>query len=70
MSGLDRQMEEALGVPVIDAVAAAVKLAESLIGLQKFTSKQRTYRYPELKALQGYPAHFHPQALRCSRETT
>jgi allantoin racemase len=49
MSGLDRQLEAELGVPVIDAVAAAVKLAEALIGLQKFTSKHMTYRWPEVK---------------------
>jgi allantoin racemase len=64
MSGLDQQLEAILGVPVIDAVAAAVKLAESLIGLKKFTSKQRTYQSPELKAIPGYPDHFQPQALR------
>ncbi|NEP61036.1 MAG: aspartate/glutamate racemase family protein, partial [Symploca sp. SIO2G7] len=30
MSGLEQQLEDRLGVPVIDAVAAAVKLAESV----------------------------------------
>jgi allantoin racemase len=58
MSGLDRQLEAALGVPVIDAVAAAVKLAESLIGLQKFTSKAMTYRLPEAKEVKGYAEYF------------
>jgi allantoin racemase len=33
MSGLEQQLENRLGVPVIDAVAAAVKMAESLVSL-------------------------------------
>ncbi|MBE9076795.1 aspartate/glutamate racemase family protein [Romeria aff. gracilis LEGE 07310] len=64
MSGLDSQLEKRLGVPVIDSVAAAVKLAESLIGLQKLTSKQMTYRLPELKTVKAYPVHLQPQWLR------
>ena len=58
MSGLGQQLEEQLGVPVVDAVAAAVKMAESLVGLGKTTSKQLTYRPPEQKLVKGYPAHF------------
>ena len=64
MSGLEQQLEEQLGVPVIDAVAAAVKMAESLVGLGKMTSKQLTYRQPELKNVVGYPPHFHAEKLR------
>ena len=58
MSGLEQQLEERLGVPVIDAVAAAVKMAESLVSLGKTTSKQLTYRPPELKKITGYDPHF------------
>lgn len=64
MSGLDHQLEEVLGVPVIDAVAAAVKLAETLVVLGKKNSKQLTYRPPELKSIPGYPEHFLPKHLR------
>ncbi|MEO0757155.1 MAG: aspartate/glutamate racemase family protein [Cyanobacteria bacterium J06648_16] len=64
MSGLEQQLEERLGVPVIDAVAAAVKMAESLVGLGKRTSKQLTYRQPEVKNVLGYPQHFHAENLR------
>lgn len=64
MSGLDLQIEAALGVPVVDAVTAAVKLAESLVVLGKRTSKQLTYRPPELKAITGYPDHMQPGNLR------
>lgn len=37
-AGLDRELERELGVPVIDGVASAVALAESLVGLGKRTS--------------------------------
>ncbi len=58
MSGLEKQLEERLGVPVIDSVAAAVKMAESLVSLGKLTSKQLTYRQPEKKTIRGYGDHF------------
>ncbi|MEL7084493.1 MAG: aspartate/glutamate racemase family protein [Cyanobacteria bacterium J06597_1] len=60
MSGLDEVLQAVLGVPVIDSVAAAVKMAESLIGLQKHTSKSRTYAVPEAKLIKGYPDHMQP----------
>ena len=63
MSGLEKELEERLGIPVIDSVAAAVKMAESLVSLRKRTSKQLTYRAPEMKSIRGYPAHFQPEAL-------
>ncbi len=64
MSGLEQQLEERLGVPVIDAVAAAVKMAESLVSLGKRTSRQLTYRPPEIKTVVGYLPHFHAESLR------
>ncbi|MEM9905149.1 MAG: aspartate/glutamate racemase family protein, partial [Cyanobacteria bacterium P01_D01_bin.44] len=64
MSGLETQLEDRLDVPVIDAVAAAIKMAESLVSLGKMTSKQLTYRTPELKSIQGYAPHFQPETLR------
>lgn len=67
MSGLAERLEEHLGIPVIDAVAAAVKLAESLVSLGKTTSKQLTYRAPEHKAIPGYAPHFQPENLRRDR---
>jgi allantoin racemase len=60
MSGLDRQLEERLGIPIIDGVAAAVKMVESLIALQKTNSKALTYKTPEIKPFTGYPAHMQP----------
>ncbi|MCU0569896.1 MAG: aspartate/glutamate racemase family protein [Oculatellaceae cyanobacterium Prado106] len=64
MSGLDHELEHRLGVPVIDAVAAAVKMAESLVSLKKQTSKALTYKSPELKPIQGYPSHMQPVNLQ------
>lgn len=43
MVGLAGQMTEELGVPVIDGVAAGVKLAEALVGCNLYTSKQCAY---------------------------
>jgi allantoin racemase len=55
MAGLDEAVREATGVPVVDGVAAAVKLAESLVGLGLRTSKVRTYAPPRPKRLTGWP---------------
>ncbi len=63
MSGLEKQLEERLGVPVIDAVASAVKMAESLVSLGKLTSKGLTYRPPEKKIMRGYGEHFQSENL-------
>lgn len=64
MSGLDVELEQRLGVPVIDSVAAAVKMAEALVGLEKRTSKALTFQLPEPKLVKGYPEHMQPEALR------
>jgi allantoin racemase len=46
-AGLDRELEAALGVPVIDSVAAGVALAEALVQLGKTTSKSGPFRPPK-----------------------
>ena len=63
MSRLDLDLEQRLGIPVIDAVAAAVKLAEALVGLKKQTSKALTYKLPEIKSIKGFPAYMQPDCL-------
>lgn len=60
MSGLDHALEAKLGVPVIDAVAAAVKLAESLVWLGKGNSKALSYQPPAPKKILGYAKHMQP----------
>lgn len=64
MAGLDTDLMESLGVPVVDGVKAAVKLAESLVSLGLSTSKSRTYAPPLLKTIVGWPL----SAPRCSGE--
>jgi allantoin racemase len=64
MSGLDHELEKRLGIPVIDAVAAAVKMAEALVSLQKQTSKALTYQLPEPKPIPGFPAHMQPASFQ------
>ncbi len=55
MAGLDAAVREATGVPVVDGVTAAVKLAESLVALGHTTSKVRTYAPPRGKRVEGWP---------------
>lgn len=64
MSGLDKELEQRLHLPVIDAVAAAVKMAEAMVGLNKQTSKVLTYQFPEVKPIKGFPDHMQPENLR------
>lgn len=57
MAGLDREIGEATATPVVEGVAAAVKLAEALVGLGLNTSKVRTYAPPRAKRVTGWPLH-------------
>lgn len=58
MAGLNEAVREATGVPVVDGVAAAVTIAESLVRLGLTTSKVRTYATPRPKRV------VHPVAPR------
>lgn len=51
MAGLDKQLEEALGVPVIDGVIGALKLLEGMVGYGLRTSKRLAYATPARKEL-------------------
>ena len=55
MAGLDRELSELLGVPVVEGVAAGAMLAEGLVRLGLTTSKIRTYAPPRPKSLTGWP---------------
>jgi allantoin racemase len=54
MAGLDEAVTAATGVPVVDGVAAGVRLAEALVGMGMRTSKVGTYAPPANK-LTGWP---------------
>jgi len=62
MADLCRRLQQALGVPVVDGVAAAVKLAESLVSLGLGTSKVGDYARPLPKAYVGLAAPHGPVA--------
>lgn len=49
MSGFADEVSREVGVPVIDTVMAAVKIAENLVDLKLKTSKSNTYQEPTLK---------------------
>lgn len=57
MAGLEEAVHAATGVPVVDGVAAAVALAESLVGLGLSTSKVRTFAPPRVKTVRHWPLH-------------
>jgi allantoin racemase len=54
MSGLDKQLEAELHIPVVDGVVSALKLLEGLVGYGAHTSKRRAYSKPGYKELVGY----------------
>jgi allantoin racemase len=58
MAGLDEQIRQRTGVPVVDGVTAAVTIAESLVRLGLSTSKIRTYAPPRPKKVIGWPGQF------------
>ena len=60
MADLCTSLQQRLGVPVIDGVAVAVKLAESLVSLGLGTSKRGDYAAPLAKAYTGLAAPFSP----------
>lgn len=53
-----QDLEDELGVPVLDGVVCATKQAEVLVELGKKTSKLKTYRSPEQKRFIGMFEHF------------
>lgn len=56
MSGLDKTMEKILGVPVLDGVVCAVKMAEGLIDYGVSTSKIKAFKQPEAKVFKNCSA--------------
>jgi allantoin racemase len=55
MAGLEEAITTELGVPVIDGVGAAVRLAEAIVGLGLRTSKVSTYAPPDPKNIIAWP---------------
>jgi allantoin racemase len=61
MTDLARDLEQQAGVPVLDGVACAVSLAESMVRLGLRTSKRNTYAAPLAKAYAGEFKRFSPR---------
>lgn len=55
MTGLRTHLEKRLGIPVVDTVEAAVKVAESLVSLGLTTSKIGAFAQPRDKPRVGWP---------------
>lgn len=58
MADLTDTISEAIGLPVVEGVSAAVKLAESLVHLGLRTSKHGDLDFPRPKAFVGQFRHF------------
>ena len=58
MAGLDIQLQQELGVPVLDGVVCALKLLEGIVGYGLKTSKRRVYARPGYKPQIGLPEIF------------
>src|SRR5262249_57373175 len=70
MADLTAEVQQALGVPVIDGVAAAVKFVEALVGMGLGTSKIGDLAWPLPKAYTGALAHMAPTASSPSSPPT
>lgn len=57
MADLTGEISDAVGLPVIEGVTAAVKLAEALVGLGLGTSKHGDLAFPRPKTFTGQFAH-------------
>lgn len=66
MADLAATLATELGLPVIDGVAAGIKMIEALVGLRLKTSKAGAYAPPLAKAYSGVLAEFAPDALTAS----
>ena len=55
MAGLEEAITGEIGVPVVDGVGAAVRLAEAVVGMGLKTSKVSTYAMPDPKKIIAWP---------------
>jgi len=58
MAGLDKELQQELGVPVLDGVVCALKLLEGMLDYGVKTSKRRAYAQPGYKPQVGLPEIF------------
>ncbi|MEM7127226.1 MAG: aspartate/glutamate racemase family protein [Chloroflexota bacterium] len=58
MAGIDKQLEAALGIPVLDGVVCALKFLEGMVDYGMKTSKQLAYAKPSHKELDNLPPLF------------
>lgn len=58
MAGMNEELQDALGVPVLDGVVCALKLLEGLVGCGVRTSKKRAYAQPGHKPIIDLPDVF------------
>jgi allantoin racemase len=67
MVELAERLTREIGIPVLDGVAAAVKMVEALVGLGIGTSKACAYAYPRIKPYLGRYAQAAPRAAPAAK---
>lgn len=60
MAGFATEVQKEVKVPVFDAVASAIKIAEALVDMGVNTSKVLSYKRPEKKEFKGMSELFQP----------
>ena len=60
MAGFAAEVAKEVDVPVFDAVASAIKVAEALVDMGMKTSKVLSYKPPEKKEFRGMSDLFQP----------
>ncbi len=58
MAGVDKRLQERLGIPVLDGVACGLKWIEGVVSYGVKTSKRRAYGFPQTKELVNLPPVF------------
>lgn len=53
-----KKLRDKLGVPVIEGVSPAIKIAELIVSLGLKTSKKLSYSFPVKKRIDGYDGFF------------
>lgn len=60
-SDLAEELSDFFGIPIVDGLSSAVKLAEALVGLKLKTSKAGGYAEPFTKKFQGMTSIMSPK---------
>jgi allantoin racemase len=67
MGGFDKELQTAIGAPVVDGIVAAIKMAEGCHAYGVSTSKVNSYASPQPQPISGWPVSPRPASKSQSR---